>query len=372
MQQKRGETTPRGFFEKLKMQPEQTHTAADSHGAAHACPGCHATMLRGMRFCRFCGYRLGEGVEEYAETIRLPGSANPSARAAATATQQGPTAGVPPAWGPLQPASVETSALNSLRGASFAPARTWRCAGRMKWKWPVVVALSIAFATAAGVTPFFRFKVDNGVPTVVQRPPRSYFGVNNFSDFRGDTFEGALIDYVTPPGSPADLAGLVGGDVVTFFDGQTVGSDEDLVELLRETPTGKTVEVEYVRDGQTQKTTITTASREEIDKLSRAFARRPEGKGFFGIEDTDDLKRVLAPGLNVYGVRLEGILKNRPAYIAGLRDGDILVEWGGVPVRTTREFSARIKRAVPDSTIKVVVVRDGQRHEIQLKVGSLN
>ena len=365
MQQKRGETQ-RTLREDLKaMQPEPTLSSPDADSAALACPGCRATMLRGMRFCRFCGYRLGEGVEEYAETIRLPGSARPQARATAEAGPQATTTGLPNAWGAMRPASVETSALNRLRGA--------RSCGRMgRMGWPLVVVMSVAIAAAAGATPFFRFKVDDGRPVVVRRAPRSYFGVNNFSDFRGEDFEGALIDYVTPPGSPADRAGLVGGDVITFFGGETVAGNEDIVRLLRETPTGQAVEVEFVRDGQTRRTTLTTATRDEIQRLEKAFAARPEGKGFFGIDDTDDLERVLAPGLNVYGVRLKGILKNRPAYIAGLRDGDILVEFGGVPVRTAREFGARIKRAVPDTTITVVVVRGGGRLEIPLKVGSLN
>src|SRR5215212_2734037 len=35
------------------------------------CPNCSAPMPREMRFCRACGCRLGEGVEEYTETVRF-------------------------------------------------------------------------------------------------------------------------------------------------------------------------------------------------------------------------------------------------------------------------------------------------------------
>ena len=35
------------------------------------CPSCGAALIGGLRFCRRCGYRLGEGVDEYVPTQRL-------------------------------------------------------------------------------------------------------------------------------------------------------------------------------------------------------------------------------------------------------------------------------------------------------------
>ena len=54
---------------------------------------------------------------------------------------------------------------------------------------------------------------------------RSYFGVDGFEDATG----GVTFDNVEPPGGPADKAGLVGGDIITSFDGRSV-SDEDEIE----------------------------------------------------------------------------------------------------------------------------------------------
>ena len=36
------------------------------------CSECGAPMPQGMRFCRACGHRLGEGSAEYTETVRFP------------------------------------------------------------------------------------------------------------------------------------------------------------------------------------------------------------------------------------------------------------------------------------------------------------
>jgi hypothetical protein len=35
------------------------------------CGNCHAPMPRELRFCRSCGFRLGEGSAEYTETVRF-------------------------------------------------------------------------------------------------------------------------------------------------------------------------------------------------------------------------------------------------------------------------------------------------------------
>src|SRR5687767_10024132 len=42
----------------------------DSGGVV--CSECGAPMPQGMRFCRACGHRLGEGPAEYTETVRFP------------------------------------------------------------------------------------------------------------------------------------------------------------------------------------------------------------------------------------------------------------------------------------------------------------
>ncbi|HYE65568.1 MAG TPA: PDZ domain-containing protein, partial [Pyrinomonadaceae bacterium] len=114
-------------------------------------------------------------------------------------------------------------------------------------------------------------------------------------------------------------------------------------------------------------TKLTTVSEAENSRLDDAADNRPEGTGYIG--EGTSLERVLVPGMNIYGVRLNSIRRNRPAYIAGLRDGDIVIEFDGIPTRTRRELESRIERALPDSVVKVVVIRGGERLEIPVKVG---
>jgi S1-C subfamily serine protease len=88
----------------------------------------------------------------------------------------------------------------------------------------------------------------------------------------------------------------------------------------------------------------------------------------FGYEDGDS-ERVPVAGTNIYGVKLNTILNSRPADLAGIKNGDIVIEFDGVPIRTTDEFLMRVRRALPYSTVKVVVMRGEEKLEIPVKIG---
>lgn len=348
----------------MQPEPPAQSKATSAEFGGTKCPSCHAQLPHQMRFCRACGYRLGEGIEEYVETIRL----NPrmSAQARPAATDPVPNAKThpfqPQDWGAMarqahEHAQQATALLSSKLSKS-------NCRGGRKpsWMlWMIIAVISISVTGGGLLTPFALRKRFINIQTAATS--RSYAGVNSFQSSDG----GAFIDYVTPPGSPADKAGLVGGDVITSFDGKPVKNEDDIMSFLKGTPVGKTVEIVFIRDGQTKTTQLTTTSKEELDRLRNAFKKRPEGTGYIG--EGSDIDRVIVPGMNIYGVRLNEISKSRPADMSGLKSGDIVIEFGGTPTRTRRELETRIERAQPYSTVTVVVVRNGERLEIPVKVG---
>ena len=182
------------------------------------------------------------------------------------------------------------------------------------------------------------------------------------------TRTGATFEYVEVPDVPADKAGLVGGDIITMFDGQVIHEGDQMMDLLRRTPIGKTVDVTYIRDGETKTTKLTTISKEEFDRLVAAFRRRPEGAGRFGYDDGES-ERVEIPGTKMFGVQLNEISPSLPADMAGVKEGDIVVKFDDIPIRTPREFRMRVARAVPYSTVKLEIIRNGEKLEIPVKMG---
>lgn len=335
----------------MPSEPQSTDQPMSNSGSQNstACPNCRAQMPYGMRFCRQCGFRLGEGVEEYTETVRFGGQAQGQAANASPAHAQGAPFGVHD-WGAMAPSRESQVALGKKKRRGKGP------------HWIVWVILSIVISSVAGGSFMFPFKVNmgGGPRGTGAGAQQSKVGASGFSNIDG----GVMIDSASPPDGPVDKAGLIGGDVVTSFDGQPVKSDDDLRNQIAATPVGKPVEILYTRDGESKKTTLTTVSEGELDRLTDIAAGIPDG--FLGI---DNLDRVPVPNTTLYGVKLGEVSRNRPAYISGLREGDILIEFNGTPIRTPEELGARIDRATPDSTVKAIVIRGAERIEIPVQVG---
>jgi len=231
-----------------------------------------------------------------------------------------------------------------------APTKKKRRMSGMSW---IFVGLLVFFVGAAAFTAIVAPMRKRPSFGVMQVPVvKSYLGVDRFNN----TDDGVIFESVKAPGGPADKAGLVGGDVIVTFDGQPIHDEDQLDDIMTQTPVGKTVDVEYMRDGQKKTVKLTTISSEENGRLTHDFDRRPEGKPQFGYDDSD-AKTVKVPGMNIHGVRLGSILRNRPADIAGVKDGDIVIEFDGVPIRTNAEFLMRVRRALPYTTVKLVVMR---------------
>jgi serine protease Do len=226
----------------------------------------------------------------------------------------------------------------------------------MTWLW---IVLGLFFLTG-GVMSALRKNFPNKPPFAASAP-RSKFGVDDF-----DTADqGVTFDVVEPAGGPADKAGLVGGDIITSFDGQAVKTDSEMTDLMRRTPVGKTVEVIYLRDGISKTTRLTTMSEDEFDRL-RDVGDRSEG--LLGFE-TGRTERVNDPATKTYGVRLKWVRPNGPADLFGIREGDIIVEFDKVPIRTAQELTSRVHRATPRSVVEVLIIRAGETLKIPVTMG---
>ena len=296
-------------------------------------------MPRDMRFCRNCGNRLGEGPAEYTPTEILPGS-----RPRATGTT--------PFYASVNAPLIQQS------GGKFKRRRRMGFVGTT-WLWIVLVGLF-------GIGGLMSLVRKNIAPrtTISIGQTRSYAGVDDFET----TENGVSFQNVEPPGSPADKAGLVGGDIITSIDGHPVKEANDVMDVLAHTPIGKTVEVIYLRDGDSHIAQMTTTSRDEINRLDREYNRRPEGKGKFGFESYRTTP-VKDPATKTFGVRMDYVDPNGPADLFGIKKNDIITDFDNVPIRTSEELLSRVKRAIPYKTIYLGIVREGQRMVIPVKIG---
>lgn len=219
--------------------------------------------------------------------------------------------------------------------------------------------------------------------------------------------KGALVKSVLED-SPADKAGLKAGDVIVRYHGESVLGASQLSRLVRETPSGRTVPIEVVRDGAAQKLTATLDGDEH-----RAFGlagdlgefdipvpmvpeppvpplppKMPHGFERFGkralLDDhfmwfADEPRKLglefqeVSGQLAKYfkladdsGVLVTSVLADGPAGKAGLKAGDLILKFDGRSVRDGDDLQRAVRKAEPGREVAVTVQRDGRTLELKV------
>src|SRR6202790_3975832 len=86
---------------------------------------------------------------------------------------------------------------------------------------------------------------------------------------------GVVIESVEP-GSPAEKAGLKGGDVITAINGKPVKSGNDLVNPIAQAPIGSKVKLNYIRDRAQKETSAEVGDRTRVfPNTAGRFGRQP-------------------------------------------------------------------------------------------------
>jgi len=194
---------------------------------------------------------------------------------------------------------------------------------------------------------------------------------------------GALVESVDAD-SAAAKAGLQKGDVIVEFAGERVRSEAQLRRLIRETPAGRTVSLQVIRDGQARALNAKLQSRTNhfnidvqvpeihIPPISpQLFDYRGfnfqfgAGRPSLGISG-DELTTQLASYFGVKqgkGVLVREVVVGSAAEKAGLKAGDVIVAVDGKSVATVTELrqALEIKPSKEERKVNLTVVRD--RHE---------
>ena len=95
-------------------------------------------------------------------------------------------------------------------------------------------------------------------------------------------------------------------------------------------------------------------------------------RGFLGIRFEQ-----LAPGVaaslgleeDTKGVIISEVVKDSAAEKAGLKPYDVIIEFEGQPVEKSNEFLNRVAMLRPDTKVNIVVLRDGKRKTLTIKLG---
>ncbi len=144
--------------------------------------------------------------------------------------------------------------------------------------------------------------------------------------------------------SPAEKGGIKQGDVIVKFDGKRVHSSHELAIIVGQTKVGKKVDVVLVRNGETMTKTVKVGVRKEEGEGGEGegeASRVPQELGFEVQELTPDLAKRLDLKVKE-GILVVDVDQDGPAYEAGLRKNDVIVEVNRKKVTTLDEFEKAI------------------------------
>jgi serine protease Do len=94
-------------------------------------------------------------------------------------------------------------------------------------------------------------------------------------------------------------------------------------------------------------------------------------RGWLGVDQTELTPELAAHfGLaNATGSLVKEVIPGSPAAKAGVKPGDVIVQWNDLPVANPHELSRAVARTEIGSTVEMVVMREGSRESLQVTVG---
>ena len=204
--------------------------------------------------------------------------------------------------------------------------------------------------------------------------------------------------------SPADGSGIQVGDIILNVDGDAVGLDGSLADLIQSHQPGDRVELKISRDGEEKMLEVTLGENPEVKgqaylgvyyqmvgpglmlnfdgeerffELPHSDMPHHDFGGEVPFGETPFLDEDM-PGVHRYDQLPEGyetaliigkVLDGSPAKDAGLQRDDLILELDGVAVEDVDSFVDDISSYDPGDQITLVIYRDGEVLEVAVELG---
>src|SRR5438270_665648 len=199
--------------------------------------------------------------------------------------------------------------------------------------------------------------------------------------------------------APAGKAGLKDHDVIVGFSGTPVESAEQFKRLMRETPPGRTVALDIIREGQRQTVKVQVADRKKLE--SSVWPREPRDFAYvmpampavpampampavprMWMDQTITRVRsnsgasleTLSPQLGDYlgvknGARLlvRSVQKGSAAEAAGLRAGDVVIRVGDQKISDNSDWTEALRNG-KNGKVSLVIKRDKKEQTLSMSV----
>ncbi|MBL4575900.1 MAG: trypsin-like peptidase domain-containing protein [Opitutaceae bacterium] len=171
--------------------------------------------------------------------------------------------------------------------------------------------------------------------------------------------DGALVEAVAL-GLPADLAGIVHGDIIVAMDGKHIKTTSEIRLWIGQLLPGTVVEIEYIRNGERQTTQMTILDTESIPSSD------DEGEmieGVFIVPITDEVKEAYQLPEKITGMVIRKVTKNS-GLKGSLREGMVILEVNGQAVNQLQD----IRDQLVSGANKLYIYHRGQTGFLALRL----
>jgi predicted metalloprotease with PDZ domain len=185
-------------------------------------------------------------------------------------------------------------------------------------------------------------------------------------------------------GTPAEKAGIKEGDVITQIDADKILEPKELFEKIGAHEPGDKVTVTYLRDKKENKITVTLDERKGMgtmelfprnngqDGSDNFFRSMPRGGMDFRNRPREDNDVKL--GLSVQdtengeGAQVLAVAPGSAAEKAGFKANDIITEFAGTAVNSTRDVTNIYRENKSKGTFNAQVKRDGKQKTLLVQI----
>ncbi len=161
--------------------------------------------------------------------------------------------------------------------------------------------------------------------------------------------------------SPAWKAGFKVGDLLQAIDGHAIADLDGMADRLRRVVPGRPTKFLVKRAGRSLELTAVLQNAAIADRLG-VTGDPADGPAYFGVTASDLTPAFRSQfGLAVFsGAAVTNVARESPAYAAGIRPGDAIVEINGAPVDNADDLMQWIGAAKAGQPAEVMVYRGTQ------------
>ncbi len=209
------------------------------------------------------------------------------------------------------------------------------------------------------------------IPTIyaAESKGKAYMGVylknmsmSDYQDLHMKDKYGILISKTVFEG-PADLAGIIDGDVLMELDGDKIYTTDQLTRMLSLFESDQKVKLKYFRDKKAKSINFTFGEKKKPKIKQTAYM------GVYLMDMNEKIKKKFDYDKN-YGIAITGLTEDGPAEKAGMEDNDILMEIGDDKVFTIDQLTKMLKAYEPEDKLKTLIFRDKNEKEFTLTLGA--